>query len=130
MAYRLIGKDFTPPDLEAKVTGRAKYAEDFRADGMAFVRILASPMPHAEVKKVDLSKAMKVPGFLVALTPDEVKQPAAPGQPILSAESRRPGGRFWCADACARHHNGPVHPDRGYGFGRRLCDAGRPRRNS
>ncbi len=86
MAYRLIGKDFTPPDLEAKVTGRAKYAEDFRADGMAFVRILASPMPHAEVKKVDLSKAMKVPGFLVALTPDEVKQPAAPGQPILSAE--------------------------------------------
>ena len=31
MTYKLIGKDFTPPDLEAKVTGAAKYAEDFRA---------------------------------------------------------------------------------------------------
>ena len=28
----LIGKDFTPPDVAAKVTGRARYAEDFRAD--------------------------------------------------------------------------------------------------
>ena len=47
--------DFIPPDLEAKVTGGAKYAEDFRADGMAFVKVFASPMPHAKVKKIDLS---------------------------------------------------------------------------
>ncbi len=86
MAYKLIGKDFTPPDLEAKVTGAARYAEDFRADGMAFIRFLASPMPHAKVKKIDLKRAQAVPGFLAALTPDEVKQPAPPGQPILDAE--------------------------------------------
>jgi hypothetical protein len=30
MAYELLGKDFTPPDVQAKVTGKAKYAEDFR----------------------------------------------------------------------------------------------------
>ncbi len=86
MAYKLIGKNFTPPDLEAKVTGAARYAEDFRADGMAFIRILASPMPHAMVKRIDLGRAEKVPGFLAALTPDEVKQPTPPGQPILAAE--------------------------------------------
>ena len=34
MAYNLIGNDFLPPDVVAKVTGRAKYAEDFRAEGM------------------------------------------------------------------------------------------------
>ena len=34
--YKLIGKDFSTPDLVAKVTGRAKYAEDFRAEGMAY----------------------------------------------------------------------------------------------
>jgi len=34
MAYKLIGKDFTPPDVQAKVTGSAKYAEDFKAEGM------------------------------------------------------------------------------------------------
>jgi len=33
-AYKLIGKDYTTPDLYAKVTGKAKYAEDFRAEGM------------------------------------------------------------------------------------------------
>ena len=53
MAFRLIGKDFTPPDLEAKVTGKAKYAEDFRADGMVFVKLFPSPMPHAKVKSID-----------------------------------------------------------------------------
>jgi CO/xanthine dehydrogenase Mo-binding subunit len=34
MAYKLIGQNFVPHDVVAKVTGRAKYAEDFRADGM------------------------------------------------------------------------------------------------
>ena len=34
MANVLVGKNFTPPDIRGKVTGRAKYAEDFRADGM------------------------------------------------------------------------------------------------
>ena len=42
MAYNLIGKDFTPMDVEAKVTGSAKYAEDFRADNMAFCKTLTS----------------------------------------------------------------------------------------
>ena len=36
MAYSLIGKDFTPPDVHAKVTGKAKYAEDFKVDGMLY----------------------------------------------------------------------------------------------
>ena len=44
---RLLGKNFTPPDVHAKVTGKAKYAEDFRVDGMVFVKVLTSPMPHA-----------------------------------------------------------------------------------
>ena len=45
--YKLIGQNYTTPDLVAKVTGRAKYAEDYRADGMLFCKLLLSPMPHA-----------------------------------------------------------------------------------
>ena len=86
MAYKLIGKNFIPPDLEAKVTGAAKYAEDFRADGMAHVRIYGSPMPHGKVNSIDISEAEKLPGFLMALLPDEVKQPGPAGFPILSSE--------------------------------------------
>ena len=45
----LIGKDFTPPDIRGKVTGSAKYAEDFRMDGMVFCRLLTSPIEEHHV---------------------------------------------------------------------------------
>ena len=50
--YKLIGQNYTTPDLVAKVTGRARYAEDFRADGMLFCKLLLSPMPHCRVRGV------------------------------------------------------------------------------
>ena len=31
---KLVGQNYTTPELRAKVTGRSKYAEDFRAEGM------------------------------------------------------------------------------------------------
>ena len=37
---KLIGQNYTTPDLIAKVTGKAKYAEDFRVDGMLFCKLL------------------------------------------------------------------------------------------
>jgi hypothetical protein len=49
-AYKLIGQNYTTPDLVAKVTGRAKYAEDYRAEGMLFAKLLLSPVPHAHVR--------------------------------------------------------------------------------
>lgn len=84
MAYALIGKDFTPPDLRAKVTGAARYAEDFRADGMVFLKIYASPMPHARVKSIDVEAARKMPGVVGVMLPDEVKQPKDAGHAILT----------------------------------------------
>jgi CO/xanthine dehydrogenase Mo-binding subunit len=62
MSYKLLGKNFTPHDVLAKVTGQAKYAEDFRAEGMLFCRFLPSPYPHARVKSIDASEALKMEG--------------------------------------------------------------------
>ncbi len=39
---KLVGQNYTPPDLVAKVTGRAKYAEDYRVEGMLFTKLRAS----------------------------------------------------------------------------------------
>src|SRR3954468_5992594 len=86
MAYNLIGKDFTPMDVEAKVTGRAKYAEDFRADNMAFCKTLTSPIPHAKIKSIDTSEALKIPGVLGILTADDVPQFPPPALPILAKD--------------------------------------------
>ncbi|MBN1237902.1 MAG: xanthine dehydrogenase family protein, partial [Gammaproteobacteria bacterium] len=77
MAYDLLGKDFVPPDVHGKVTGKAKYAEDFRAEGMVFCRLMLSPMPHARVRNVDASEALALDGVLAVLTADDV--PAQPG---------------------------------------------------
>ncbi|HEY5624669.1 MAG TPA: xanthine dehydrogenase family protein molybdopterin-binding subunit [Gammaproteobacteria bacterium] len=86
MAYTLLGKDFTPPDLRAKVTGQAKYAEDFRAEGMAFCRLLTSPLPHGRVNHIDASEALAMDGVFGVLTADEVPALPAPQDPILSNE--------------------------------------------
>src|ERR1700719_524939 len=69
--YKLIGKNYTPPDLVAKVTGKAKYAEDFRADGMLFCKLLLSPMPHARVRRIDTSAALAMPGVKAILTAND-----------------------------------------------------------
>jgi xanthine dehydrogenase molybdenum-binding subunit len=86
MAYDLIGKNFIPPDIYGKVTGKAKYAEDYRADGMVFCRLLGSPMPHARVKKIDASAALKLKGVLGVLTAKDVPAFPPPQNPILTDE--------------------------------------------
>ena len=73
---RLVGQNYTTPDLVAKVTGKAKYAEDFRAEGMLFVKLLLSPMPHARVLRIDSSAALAMPGVKAILTADELPAPA------------------------------------------------------
>ena len=73
---KLIGKDYTTPDLYAKVTGKSKYAEDFRAEGMLFCKLLLSPVPHGRVKHLDLSKALAMPGVKAILTQDDLPAPA------------------------------------------------------
>ena len=84
MAYRLLGKNFTPPDLRGKVTGKAKYAEDFRVEGMVFCKLLLSPAPHARISNIDVSEALAMDGVLGVLTADDVPAPEGANQPILT----------------------------------------------
>ena len=84
--YKLVGKNFTPPDAVAKVTGAAKYAEDFHAEGMLQAKLLLSPMPHARVRSIDTSAALKMKGVVAIITPDDVPQFPPPVDPILYRE--------------------------------------------
>ncbi|PYR01221.1 MAG: xanthine dehydrogenase family protein molybdopterin-binding subunit, partial [Acidobacteria bacterium] len=72
---KLVGQNYSTPDLRAKVTGRARYAEDFRAQGMLFARLLLSPYPHARVRSIDTSAALAMPGVKAILTADDVPGP-------------------------------------------------------
>jgi xanthine dehydrogenase molybdenum-binding subunit len=92
---KLVGQNYTTPDLIAKVTGRAKYAEDYRADGMLFCKLLLSPMPHARVKRLDTRAALAMSGVKAVLTADDLpdlkgaeraltNEPLYQGEPILA----------------------------------------------
>ena len=95
MPGKLVGRSYIPPDHVAKVTGRAKYAEDYRADGMLFTKLLLSPMPHARVRSIDTSAATAMPGVRAILTADDLpdlegaeraltNEPVYAGEPILA----------------------------------------------
>ena len=68
----LVGHDYTTPDIVAKVTGKAKYAEDYRVDGMLFAKLLVSPMPHARVARLNTRAAEAMPGVKAILTVDDL----------------------------------------------------------
>src|SRR5229473_1322528 len=74
--HKYIGRDYTTPDLLAKVTGKSKYAEDYRADGMLFCKLLLSPLPHARIRSIDASAALAMPGVKGILTADDLPAPA------------------------------------------------------
>src|SRR6478735_573037 len=96
MAERLVGTNYITPDIVAKVTGRARYAEDFRAEGMLFCKLMLSERPHARIRGIDVSRAMALPGVRAILTPDDVPQlgpttehcltrePLYAGEPVLA----------------------------------------------
>ena len=96
MAIKLVGSNYVTPDVVAKVTGRAKYAEDFRADGMLFCKLMLSERPHARVNSIDTRRALRLDGVRAILTPDDVPQlggttehcltrePLYAGEPILA----------------------------------------------
>src|SRR5688572_122580 len=73
---KLVGQNYTVPDLVAKVTGQSKYAEDFRAEGMLFAKLLLSPLPHARVTRLDVSKALAMPGVKAIVTADDLPAPS------------------------------------------------------
>src|SRR5947209_5309359 len=94
--HKLIGQNYVTPDLVAKVTGKAKYAEDFRAEGMLFCKLLLSPMPHARVTRIDTSAADAMPGVKAILTPKDLPAlppPAAPPAGQAAPAPPPPGER-------------------------------------
>ncbi|MBT4582032.1 MAG: xanthine dehydrogenase family protein molybdopterin-binding subunit, partial [Gammaproteobacteria bacterium] len=86
MTFMHIGKDFVPPDVEGKVTGDAKYAEDFRREGMVFARLLTSPMPSARIVSIDASAALRMDGVVGIITADDLPPSAPPANPMLASE--------------------------------------------
>jgi len=57
----------------AKVAGAARYAADRAIDGMLHARFLVSPYPHARIRRLDISRALAIPGVHAVLTGRDVE---------------------------------------------------------
>lgn len=65
-----IGVSIPRKEAFDKVTGIAKYTDDFTSPGMLHAKILTSPHAHAKIKSIDVSEAEKLPGIKAVITGD------------------------------------------------------------
>ena len=75
-----------PPCVPGKVTGEIKYAEDYKAEGMVFARLLTSPMPSGRVVNIDASEALRMDGVIGVFTADDLPPVAPPANPALASD--------------------------------------------
>jgi CO/xanthine dehydrogenase Mo-binding subunit len=71
--FNIAGKNARRVDGIEKVTGQALYTGDLQLPGMAYAKILRSPVAHARLVKVDASQAKQLTGVIETLTRDDIK---------------------------------------------------------
>ncbi len=67
-SLKYIGKSIPRVDGFEKVTGRALYTPDINLPGMLHAKILRSPVPHARIVNIDISKAKALNGVKAVIT--------------------------------------------------------------
>jgi CO/xanthine dehydrogenase Mo-binding subunit/aerobic-type carbon monoxide dehydrogenase small subunit (CoxS/CutS family) len=68
----LIGTPQANILAKGKVLGRTQFGADFQMEGMAYIKILRSPYPHALILRIDTSEAEKVPGVVGVITSKDI----------------------------------------------------------
>jgi CO/xanthine dehydrogenase Mo-binding subunit/aerobic-type carbon monoxide dehydrogenase small subunit (CoxS/CutS family) len=63
-----LGRAYIRPDALAKVTGEAKYTDDLHFSGMLYGMVKRAGVPHAILRRLDVSRARLIPGVLSVLT--------------------------------------------------------------
>ena len=67
-----VGQPVRRFEDETLITGRGRYTDDIRLDGVAHAYVLRSPVAHANLRGVDAAAARAMPGVLLILTGEDV----------------------------------------------------------
>ena len=73
MPYTTIGQPAARIEGQDKVTGATRYTADVALPGILWGRALRSPLPHARILCLDMSRAQQVPGVHAVLTGADVR---------------------------------------------------------
>jgi len=72
MPKRYVGKNIYKVDAQDKVTGKAIYPDDIYFDDMLCLKIKRATHPHAYLRRIDTSKAEKLPGVVKIITAGDI----------------------------------------------------------
>lgn len=98
--FIVIGKSIERIDALDKVTGKAKFMEDYSFPGMLYAKLVLSNEPHAKIIGINVDNALKVKGVVKIITAKDVPGEnqvgyALPDQPLL-------------AEGKVRYHGEPI----------------------
>lgn len=94
MPKRYVGKNILKEDAREKVTGKAIYPDDIYFDDMLYLKIKRATHPHAYLRRIDISKAQKLPGVVKIITAADIPKVKNFGliikdQPVLIGVGRK-----------------------------------------
>jgi len=69
---QVVGKPTPRVEGELKVTGKALYSADMTLPDGLWGKCLRSPIPYGRIKRIDISKALNVPGVKAVITGQDV----------------------------------------------------------
>lgn len=72
---KVIGKPFRKVDARAKCTGQTLFADDITLPRMLYAKLLRSPVPHALIRSIDTSEALKLDGVIAIITGKDLPIP-------------------------------------------------------
>ncbi len=67
-----VGRSVPPQEIVDKITGEAKFTDDYVFPGMLVGRTLRAAYPHARIRAIDTSRAKALPGVHAVLTYEDV----------------------------------------------------------
>ena len=71
-AFAVVGRTIPRVEGPSKVTGSARFAADIELPGLLWGKILRSPLAHARIVSLDLSRALALPGVVAAVSGRDV----------------------------------------------------------
>jgi 4-hydroxybenzoyl-CoA reductase alpha subunit len=66
--FSVIGRRLPKVNSWAHLTGQARYADDLFLPRMLYGRVLRSTRPHARIRRVDVTRALALPGVVAVVT--------------------------------------------------------------
>jgi len=102
--YKSVGKRITQKDVVLKATGECIYPPDVNMTGQLWGKVLHSPHAHANIKKIDKSKAEALPGVKCVITFEDTPKIAYArsfrDQPLGPSKALQHSDEYILSDKC------------------------------